>query len=302
MSSALSRAVNGRSGAAVMTTVRWALRGGRGGGAPGQGGPGSRLRSSVSVITARSKFKCVCPAAIVWRGLRTSAAALRQAHSLKGGYQKADKAKGDTSVNDMLYTLPEQQNLMAYGESKLRIKFYGGKALGKQARATHMQSIPALAYDCNGYVVQSKTFSDVAATLLLEIPRARMPKFLDTLHTRGLEMDLKPTGLSRGKLDDLLGLGDAELADRGFGEAVGVVFRLEYPFATHEIRSEIGDLRKDMRPLGPVNLGGGAFPPEKRVEQKNHEVTMARHNAEERYAQTMIDVQAKRRAERKADG
>ena len=42
-----------------------------------------------------------------------------QAHSLKGGYQKADKAKGDTSVNDMLYTLPEQQNLMAYGESKL---------------------------------------------------------------------------------------------------------------------------------------------------------------------------------------
>ena len=43
----------------------------------------------------------------------------RQAHSLKGGYQKADKAKGDTSVNDMLYTLPEQQTLVAYGESKL---------------------------------------------------------------------------------------------------------------------------------------------------------------------------------------
>ena len=61
------------------------------------------------------------------------------------------------------------------------------------------------------YVVQSKTFSDVAATLLLEIPRASMPKFLTTLHTRGLEMDLKPTGLSRGKLDDLLGLGDMEV-------------------------------------------------------------------------------------------
>ena len=62
-----------------------------------------------------------------------------QAHSLKGGYQKADKSKGDASVNSMLYTLPEQQNLTIYGSSKLRIKFYGGKALGKQARATHMQ-------------------------------------------------------------------------------------------------------------------------------------------------------------------
>ena len=69
-------------------------------------------------------------------------------------------------------------------------------------------------------------------------------------------------------------------------------------------RSEIGDLRKDMRPLGPVNLGGGGFPPEKRVEQRQHEVTMARHNAEERYERTMIDVRARRRAERsdKADG
>lgn len=215
------------------------------------------------------------------------------------GYAKADRNVGDVSNDSMLYTLPEQQALLAYGGSKLRIKFYGGRALGAQARATHMQAIPALAYDCGGYVVQSKTFSDVAATLLLEIPRANLPRLIDVLSTEGAERDLRPTNETRDILAGLHTKSAEQLAEAGYSkENVGVVFRLEYPESTHEIRSEIGDLRKFMRPLGPVNLGGGAFPPEKRSEQKNIEATIAKAQAEERYEEKRWKVMAKRRSER----